>query len=219
MMYYFENFVSFMLKNLESNLNDYLMEQKYFGMEHSALEVRRAFGIFFINIAISISFGSILSEIAFRYNLPLYSYVVIWLIVFGLVFGLQFQKFKIIFSSIRQRMKISTKWPLPIKTINGLCWALPFALIGIFPDISQYLLLLGIGLGNVSTFVFMKKLSGLTNKEQLIVGIVSLVLIFPAFVIDSSIFPETQDIAVLLSRLFIGLSYGIGGLYALYSKQ
>lgn len=208
-----------MSENLETNLNDYLMEQRYFSMEQSTLQGRRAFGIFFINIAISISSGSILSEIAFRYNLPLYSYGIIWLIVFGLVFGLQFKKFRIIFSSIRQRMKNSTKWPLQIKAINGLCWALPFALIGIFPELTQYLLLLGIGLGNASTFVFMKKLSNLTNKEQLIVGIVSLVLIFPAFLIDSSMFPETQDIAVLFSRLFIGLSYAIGGLYALYSKQ
>ena len=116
-------------------------------------------------------------------------------------------------------MKNSTKWPLPIKAANGICWALPFALIALFPNFSQYLLLLGIGFGNVSTFIFMKKFSGLVNKEQLIVGIVSLALIFPAFVIDSSIFPETQDIAVLLSRLFIALSYAIGGMYAIYPKE
>lgn len=201
------------------NLNDYLMEENYVVMEHSAIQVRHAFGIFFINIAICVSGGSILSEIAFRNNLPMYSYGIIWLSVFGAVFGLQFKKFKEIFSSIRQRMKNSTKWPLPIKAINGLCWALPFAVIPIFLGISQYLLLLGIGLGNVSTFIFMKKFSGLTNKEQLIVGIVSLILIIPAFVIDSSIFPETQDVAVLLSRLFIGVSYALGGLFALYSKN
>jgi len=59
----------------------------------------------------------------------------------------------------------------------------------------------------------------LNNKEQLLVGIVSLSLILPAFGIDSSLFLETQDIAVLLSRLFIGVSYAIGGLYALYQKD
>lgn len=186
---------------------------------YSSLQVRRAFGIFFINIAILISCGSILSEIAFRNNLPLYSHGIIWLAVFGLVFGLQSRKFRVIFSSIRQRMKNSTKWPLPIKAINGLCWALPFAFIAFFPEFSQYLLLLGIGLGNISTFIFMKKFSGLKNKEQLIVGGISLALILPAFVIDSSIFPETQDIAVLLSRLFIALAYAIGGVYALYQKE
>jgi len=195
------------------------MEQIYFDMEHSILQIRRAFGIFFINISICVSFGSILSEIAFRNNFSLYSYVIIWIVVFASVFGLQFKKFKVIFSSIRQRMKNSTKWPLPVKTINGLCWALPFALIPIFPENSQYLLLLGIGFGNVSTFIFMKKFSRLENKEQLIVGIASLALIVPAFVIDSSIFSDTQDIAVLLSRLFIGVSYAAGGLFALYSKN
>lgn len=188
-------------------------------MEFSPLQIRRAFGIFFINIAISISIGSVLCEIVYQNNFPFYSYVIIWITVFGIVFGLQFRRFKAIFSSIRQRMKYSTKWSIPIKSTNGLCWALPFTLIAVFPEMSQYLLLLGIGLGNISTFVFMKKFSGLENKEQLIVGIVSLVLIVPAFVIDSSIFSETQDIAVMISRLFIGLSYAIGGLYAIYSKN
>lgn len=188
-------------------------------MEFSPLQIRRAFGIFFINIAITVSIGSILCEIVYRNNFPFYGYVIIWLMVFGIVFGLQFRRFKTIFSSIRHRMKYSTKWSIPIKTINGLCWALPFTLIVVFPEISQYLLLLGIGLGNISTFVFMKKFSGLANKEQFIVGIVSIILIVPAFEIDSSIFSGTQDIAVMISRLFIGLSYGLGGLYALYSKH
>jgi len=188
-------------------------------MEFSPLQIRRAFGIFFINIAIAISIGSVLNEIAFQNSLPYYSYGIIWLMVFAFVFGLQFKKFKGIFSLIRQRMKYSTKWSLHIKAINGICWALPFTLIAVFPEISQYLLLLGIGLGNISTFVFMKKFSRFTNKEQLIVGGLSLFLIVPAFIIDSSIFAETQDIAVLFSRLFIGLSYGVGGLYALYSKK
>ena len=188
-------------------------------MEHSSLQVRRAFGIFFINIAISISGGSVLSEIAFRNNFPLYSHGIIWLAIFGLVFGLQFRKFRVIFSSIRQRMKKSTKWSTPIKAINGLCWALPFAVIAFLPEFSQYLLLLGIGLGNISTFIFMKYLSGLKNNEQLIVGVVSLGLILPAFAIDSSIFPQAQDVAVLLSRLFIAISYGIGGVYAIYQKE
>ena len=188
-------------------------------MTHSILQIRRAFGFFFINIAILISSGSIVSEIAFRNDVPLYYYVIIWIIISSLIFGLQFRKFQLVFSSIRQRMKNSTKWPLQIKIINGLCWALPFTLIAFFPELSQYLLLLGIGLGNISTFVFMNKFNGLNNKEQLVVGIISLVLILPAFKIDSSFFVENQDIAVLLSRLFIALSYAIGGIYALYQKD
>jgi len=187
-------------------------------MTHSLLQIRRAFGIFFINIAILVSSGSVVSEIAFRNDAPLYYYVMIWVVLFGLIFGLQFRKFKLVFLLIRQRMKNSVKWPLQIKMINGICWALPFALIVVFPEFSQYLLLLGIGLGNISTFIFMKKFSGLNNKEQLLVGLVSLALILPAFEIDSSFLLETQDIAVLLSRLFIAVSYAIGGIYTFYQK-
>jgi hypothetical protein len=188
-------------------------------MTHSILQIRRAFGIFFINISILVFSGSIVSEIAFRNDVPLYYYVMIWIIISSLIFGLQFKKFKLIFSSIRQRMINSTKWSLQIKTINGLCWALPFASIAFFPEFLQYLLLLGIGLGNISTFIFMNKFSGLNNKEQLLVGITSLALILPAFEIDSSFFLENQDIAVLLSRLFIAVSYAVGGIYALYQKD
>jgi len=188
-------------------------------MTHSIVQIRRAFGFFFINIAILVSSGSVVSEIAFQNDVPLYYYVMIWIIISSLIVGLQFRKFKLVFSSIRQRMRNSTKWSLQIKVINGLCWALPFALIIFFPELSQYLLLLGIGLGNISTFVFMNKFNGLNNKEQLVVGITSLVLILPAFKIYSSFFLENQDIAVLLSRLFIALSYAIGGIYALYQKD
>ena len=188
-------------------------------MTYSTLQIRRAFGIFFINIAILVSAGSVVSEIAFQNDVPLYYYPMIWILISSLIFGLQFSKFKLVFSSIRQRMKNSAKWSLQIKTINGLCWALPFALIAFFPEFSQYLLLLGIGLGNISTFVFMNKFSGLNNKEQLLVGITSIVLILPAFEIDSSFFLENQNIAVLLSRLFIAVSYTVGGIYALYQKD
>ena len=187
-------------------------------MNYSSLQIRHAFGVFFINIAIAISGGSILSEIVYRNNAPSYYYLIIWIVVFGIVFGSQSKKFKTIFPSIRQRMKNSTKWPLPIKAINGICWAFPFALIAYFPEFLQYLLLLGIGLGNVSTFIFMKKFSHSSNIEQMLVGIISLILIPFAIVIDSSIFTETQDVAVLLSRLFIAVSYAVGGVYAICQK-
>ena len=182
---------------------------------NSSVQIRRSFGIFFINIAIAVASGSLLSEIAFKNNLPLYYYLLIWIGVFGAVFGLQFRRFKEIFSAIRQRMKNSTKWPSHIKAINGVCWALPFVLIIPYHEFAQYLILVGIGLGNTSTFIFMKRVSGFDNKEQLLVGLVALALILPAVLIDASIFPESQDIAVLLSRIFIAASYFVGGIYAL----
>src|SRR5579885_2031517 len=133
---------------------------------------------------------------------------------FGLIFG----KFRYILQSIRGRMKNSVKWSGPIKAINGLCWAAPFAAIGAFPPLYQYLILLGIGLGNTSTYIFMKKYSGLANHEQIIVGAISLVAIPVAVFVDTS-FVSNQTIAVIVSRLMIAAAYGVGGIYALVAKK
>ena len=51
------------------------------------------------------------------------------------------------------------------KVINGLCWAGPFLAIGLFPSAYQYFILLGIGMGNLSTFILMKTINKLNNKE------------------------------------------------------
>jgi hypothetical protein len=115
-------------------------------------------------------------------------------------------------------MKNSIKWSSPIKAINGLCWAAPFAAIGAVPSLYQYLILLGIGLGNTSTYIFMRRYSGLANHEQIIVGAISLVAIPIAVLIDTS-FVSNQTIAVIVSRLMIAAAYGAGGLFALFSKK
>ena len=49
--------------------------------------------------------------------------------------------------------------------------------IGIYPALYQYLILLGIGLGNLSTYLLMKKYNGVNNTEQMIVGLVSIAAI------------------------------------------
>lgn len=187
-------------------------------MEFQSNQIRHSFGILFLNVAISVVGASILSEIAFLNHSPIYYYYFIWFLVFGLVFGTQFRKFRSILPLIRQRMKKSATWPMSAKAINGICWALPFVLIVAFPEITQYLILLGIGLGNISTFVFMKKFSGQNNYEQFLVGIISVILIPIAFEIDSKIFIENQNISIFLSRIFISAAYAIGGLYAIYRK-
>jgi hypothetical protein len=187
-------------------------------MQHSPIEVRRAFGLLFIGVAISVGAGSILSEIAFEHKDPLYYYVIIWLGSFAVTFGIIFGKFRQLGPSIRGRMKNSVKWSLPVKTINGLCWAAPFAAIGVIPSLYQYLILLGIGLGNTSTYIFMKKYSGLANHEQIIVGAVSLAAIPLAILIDTS-FVANQTIAVIVSRIMIAVAYGAGGIYALAARK
>jgi hypothetical protein len=181
-------------------------------------EIRRIFGFLFICVAIAVTIASVASEIIFLNNLPSFAYGIAWFGTFGIVFGLYFLSFKKKIALIRTRMKNSLTWPTYIKIINGSCWALPFALIGVFPQYFQYLILLGIGLGNFSTYIFMKNLSSQNNKEQALVGIIALFAIPIAIEIDTSLFVSHQDIAILLSRILIAIAYAIGGTYAIFAK-
>jgi hypothetical protein len=187
-------------------------------VESSHYEIRRIFGFLFICVAIAVAIASVASEILFLNNSPSYLYGLVWFGVFGLIFSFYFLHFKEKISLIRNRMKNSLTWPLYVKVLNGLCWALPFALLGVFPQYFQYLILIGIGLGNLSTYFFMIFYSNQKNKEQFLIGMTALLVIPLAILIDTSIFESQQDIAVLLSRLLISISYLIGGIYALFSK-
>lgn len=187
-------------------------------MQHSTLEVRRAFGLLFIGVAISVGSASILSEIVFEHKDPIYYHAIIWFGSFAVTIGTIFGKFRQIGTSIRSRMRNSVKWPSSVKAINGLCWAAPFVAISVAPSLYQYLILLGIGLGNTSTYVFMKRFSGLANHEQIMVGTISLAAIPLAILIDTS-FVSNQTIAVIVSRIMIAVAYGVGGIYALVVKK
>ena len=186
-------------------------------MQQSPLEVRRAFGVLFIGVAIAVGSASILSEIAFEHKDPIFYYAIIWFGSFAITFGIIIGKFRTMLSSIKGRMKNSVQWPRMVKAVNGLCWAAPFAAIGIAPHLYQYLILLGIGLGNTSTFLFMKKYSGLVNLEQIIVGAISLVAIPIAIFLDTSLI-SNQTTAVITSRIMIAVAYGAGGIFALSKK-
>lgn len=187
-------------------------------MEYHQCEIRRTFGFLFICVAIAVAIASVGSEILFLNNLPSILYGFIWLGTFGLIFSFYFMYLRQKISLIRNRMRNSFSWPLYVKVINGSCWAIPFLLIVIFPQYIQYLILLGIGLGNFSTYIFMKLFNLQNNKEQLLVGLIALIAIPIAIEIDSSLFVFQQDIAVLLSRILISISYAVGGTYALFSK-
>ena len=187
-------------------------------MQDSAFETRRAFGLLFICVSIAVGAASVLSEIAFINDFPLYSYAVIWLGSFGAVFGAGASRFRKAAPAIRGRMKTSVGWSAGAKALNGACWAGPFIAIAAFPQFYQYLILLGIGLGNLSTWLLIKKYSNTDNREQLIVAVISLVAIPAALVIDSSIFASQQDVAVMLSRILIAVAYAAGGAFALSRK-
>ena len=188
-------------------------------MEGSTLEVRRAFGFLFIGVSVAVAVAAVLSEIVFTQKVPIYYYGIIWIASFGITFGASIGKLRKIIPAIRSRMKNSIRWSGGAKAINGLCWAGPFVAIGAFPSLFQYLILLGIGLGNLSTYILMKKYSGLDNKEQLIVGLIALLSIPAAIGIDTALFTTHQDIAIMLSRILISVSYAVGGIYALFAKD
>ncbi len=182
-------------------------------MESSSVEIRQAFGFLFICVSIAVVVGAILSEVVFQNNLPFYYYGIVWIGSFGVIIGSSFRKFAKILPMIRQRMKNSVKWPWYVSTINGICWAGPFVAIAAFPSMLQYLILLGIGLGNLSTYLIMKKFSNQDNKEQMIVGCIAIISIPVAIFIDTQLV-ILQDVAVLLSRILIAISYAAGGIYA-----
>jgi hypothetical protein len=179
----------------------------------------RAFGFLFICIAIAVLIGTIINEFLSLHHVPIYYQLLSWVMIFALILGMAFTKMKNLFHSIRNRMKNSLKWPLHAKIINGLSWAGPFLAIPVFHSFSQYLILLGIGTGNISTYLLIKSYSDYDNKEQFVVGIIALSMIAVLFFVDvmmSSII--VQQHVLTLSRLFVAISYGVGGIYALIER-
>lgn len=173
------------------------------------------FGIFFIFIALAIALAAIISEIAFLSKVPLYYYTIIWLGSFAITFILLFHDKRSFMHSLQGRMRYSIRWPAKAKVLNGICWAGPFATIVIFPALLPYLVLVGIGLGNLSTYLLLKRYNGIETREQLIVGLLSLATIPITYGMDSSILVVKEDIAIMLSRVFVSLAYAAGGIYAI----
>jgi hypothetical protein len=195
------------------------MESAQSLLQNSAVETRRAFGLLFVAVSIAVGIASSLSEIAYLVtNFPVYYYAIIWIVSFGAVFGACSRHLRKAVPAIVGRIKTSISWPPGAKALNGVCWAGPFIAIAAFPSLYQYLILVGIGLGNLSTYLMIKKYTGVSNCEQLIVAIISLVAIPVAATIDSLIFATHADIAVMLSRIFIVVAYGAGGAFALLEK-
>jgi hypothetical protein len=188
-------------------------------LQNSAVDTRRAFGLLFVAVSIAVGIASILSEIAYIVtNFPFYYYAMIWIACFGAVFGICSGRLRKAVPAITGRMKTSIRWPNGAKALNGVCWAGPFIAISAFPSLYQYLILAGIGLGNLSTYLMIKKYSRADNREQLIVAIISLVAIPVAVTIDSLLLATHQDIALMVSRMFIGAAYAAGGAFALLRK-
>lgn len=177
----------------------------------------RAFGFLFISIALAVLTGTIINEFLATHHIPIYYQLLAWILVFVFVLGITFTKKKNLFRSIRNRMKNSIRWPLHAKIINGLGWAGPFLAIPIFHPFAHYLILLGIGTGNISTYFLIKYNNDYKNKEQFIVGILAITMIPILFLVDvllSTVLVHQH----VLSRLFVAVSYGVGGIYALNER-
>lgn len=188
----------------------------------------RLFGIFFIAISIAVALASVLTEIAFLNKWPMYYSVVIWIGSFVITFiFLLYNRRNLIWSSLRVRLKNSIKWPLHAKIINGICWAGPFFIIAVLPSLFPYLILAGIGFGNISTYLLLKKYRNINyNKRnssdasqgQLIVGLISLIAIPIVFEVYTMV-TAREDIVSLLSRYLISFAYAVGGIYDIMIKR
>ena len=176
--------------------------------------VRRAFGLLFVTIAIAVAVAAMLSELIFFYNGSMVHYAIVWFSSICIAIGLLFYRSPGIVRNLRARFRQSTGLPKIMKAVNGLSWATPFALIPIFPAYYPYLVLLGIGLGNVSTYLIFRRMHRFTFIEQFIVGVISLAAL-PLLVALKSLNAISDDVLLLLVRLCIALAYGIGGTHAL----
>ena len=192
----------------------------------------KLFGTFFIAIAIAVAVASIFSEIISLNKIPSYYNAIIWIGSFILAFiFLLYKERDVLWSSLQSRMKNSLKWPMRAKIINGMCWAGPFAAIPLLPSLFPYLILAGIGFGNISTYLLLKKYGVVNNskssksnnnynnnsgagREQIVVGLISLTAIPIVFKVHTGMLTVREDMAILLSRILISFAYAAGGIYA-----
>lgn len=174
--------------------------------------------IIFIYISLSVFSATIISYfIPEKFDL-FYIYLLIWFGCFSIFFIIF--KGKIIKSlyTIRNRIKKSTGWPTSMKIVNGICWAGPFGLGALIPSLHEYMILAGIGFGNISTFIIFLLSNKNKNIDQLIVGLISIIsigiiiLLYDGKIIDKSY-------GEFLARILISIAYGIGGIYSALIKQ
>ena len=187
--------------------------------QNNSKDQQRVFGVFFIAISISVAVAAIISEIAFLNELPLYYHTIIWIGSFAITFvSLFYNKYNVM-HFLENRMKKSIRWPTNAKVVNGVCWAGPFAAIAVLPSYFPYLILVGIGLGNLSTYLLLKGYNRINSQEQLIIGLISLVAIPITFEVHTSLFIVRGDIAIMLSRILISFAYAAGGIYAMKTRK
>jgi hypothetical protein len=176
----------------------------------------RVFSFIFFFISVWFGLSSILSYIVFVHNFNYFYYYIIWIGCFVFSLLLFLKPIVSMRQVFRGRVSTSISWPFLIKLINGLTWALPFLLIPFFPKYYPFLLLTGLSLGNISTFIFLKKYSKIFSIEQLITG--ALLLSSLLIVTIYYNFTDHYEIILFFTRVMISVSYGIGGLVGYFKN-
>jgi hypothetical protein len=89
-------------------------------------------------------------------------------------------------------------------------------LIPFFQKYYPFLLLTGLSLGNISTFIFLKKYSKIFSIEQLIAG----ALLLSSLLVVTIYYNYTDNYEMILfsTRVMISVSYGLGGLVGYFKN-
>lgn len=156
----------------------------------------------------------IIVETMIAFSIKYHIYLPVSIIFLVLLVYVFIKKNRKIFDNIKKRIGNSKRWPKKIKILNGIAWTCPFILIIVIPDLTNYLILSGIALGNITTYIFMNKYSNYNNQAQLILGLVSSLSIPVIFTIQINLLPNKHQLAIL-ARIAIIIAFGISGIFAL----
>jgi hypothetical protein len=170
-------------------------------------------GILFIFISLAVFSATIISYIIDLKVDYFFIHILVWILCFFIYFLIFKSKIIQSLHIIRNKIRKSTGWSPMMKLINGLCWAAPFGLGALIPSIHEYLILAGIGLGNLSTFIIFMVNDKIKNIDQFIVGFISIMSIgIIIFLYNDDIIAKSSG--DFLARILISVAYGIGGIYS-----
>lgn len=178
-------------------------------------ESKKSLAILFIIIFLSITLATVIDLLISTFEPLSYLTTIVWWTIFVILVIVMTYHFRSLILPLQNRLKSGISWPLSAKLANGLSWAGPFAMIPIFHTAYPYLVLLGIGAGNICTYELLKRYNNESNMGQYLVGISSISFIPLLLIINYAVLQNSTEEALLVSRLLVGIAYGIGGLYVL----
>jgi hypothetical protein len=177
----------------------------------------RVFSFLFFFVSLWIGLSAIFSHLVFTFGFDYSFYFIVWVSTFVFSLSVFLKPILSARKSLQERFSKSVSWPHFVKFINGLTWALPFALIPFFQKDYPFLLLAGLSSGNISTFIFLRRYSQIHSIEQITTGSVLLSSLFCILVLYYGYSADYESI-LLASRLLISLSYGVGGIVGYFKE-